>query len=539
MSGEGVSAGGLRIEILSLTDPTTLLRLADGLVADSRTLYLFSEEWLTRRDPCKAYIRARLGSFDMRVGARDCRVVEIRREDAVSFANRHHIQGDNRLNVANFGLFSGSELVGLLSLGRHSRQIAQNRVVLDRLCFKAGVQVIGGASKLMSRAVEWAREHRYDELLTFSDNRWTDGQTYQKLGFTLEKSYGSDYFYVKDGVVYSKQSQKKTAVGCPESMTEFEWAGHRGLTRVYDAGKKRWVLNLFPESHVTWKDQNSKKCAEQHKHGSFKHAHIRGYFKSEKNKASIYFGSSYELRCLFLLEADPLVATFRRCDAFKGPDRWRNPDLWVGFVTGTEEIWEIKPEALLSAPGVQDQLRDSREFAEKQKVSFRVWSEKDSQLKGEREVIEWAKAYLAEVTGDDSHVIRHKKARQQIRARYYERHIANDTVDTWCDYCSQTHTVLRLSYDRNIKRNGTYICERHGGHIAGKRPKTHLKKTNPYAAEGRKQCSRCQAVLALNLFDVRRASWDGVSAACKACISGRVPAVKSRRHAKTPNTSDS
>jgi ribosomal protein S27AE len=70
-----------------------------------------------------------------------------------------------------------------------------------------------------------------------------------------------------------------------------------------------------------------------------------------------------------------------------------------------------------------------------------------------------------------------------------------------------------------MERNGKYICERLGGHLAGQKPKDHLKKANPYAAEGKKQCSKCGGVFLIDLFDIRRASWDGRSSKCKKCAS--------------------
>lgn len=104
------------------------------------------------------------------------------------------------------------------------------------------------------------------------------------------------------------------------------------------------------------------------------------------------------------------------------------------------------------------------------------------------------------------------------RAERYKR-IKVDRVQVQCEFCQTIHSVLRQSYDKNIAKNGTYVCERYGGHLAGSLPKDHLKKTNPYAAEGRKQCSRCGKVQDIELFDVRKASWDGRSAACKGCVS--------------------
>jgi len=510
----------LRIVCWDLGNQETIDRLYKGMNVDEGSVHLFSDEWVKYQEQCRGFIRARAGLFERRLGARECALREVPKEEAVAFLKAFHIQGSNRLGIIYFGLYTGSELVGLLSLGRHSRQIAQNRIVLDRLCFRAGVQVIGGASRLLRLAESWARNQSYDEIITFSDNRWTDGSFYEQLGFRLDRNLKPDYCYVKDGKRISKQSQKKKISKCPETMTEFEWASFRGLRRIYDAGKKRWMLNLWPGIHMTRNDLSSERCAKQHQHGIFKHSHIRGYFISEKNKGSVYFGSSYELRCLFLLEADSQVSSFRRCEAFQGKDRWRNPDLWVEFVDGRSEIWEVKPEGMLPNPAVQKQIQDSESFAVSKGVGFRVWTEKDSGLGSYHKIIDWAKRYLSE-NGDSKYFEQKKELQKQRRRRRYKEKIANDKVEVWCDYCKTTHNPLRLTYERNIKRNGKYICERYGGHLAGKRPKVSLRKVNPYAAEGKKQCSICSEVKPIEDFQVRNISWDKRASHCKRCTAIR------------------
>ena len=41
----------------------------------------------------------------------------------------------------------------------------------------------------------------------------------------------------------SKQSQKKSNTGC-QNMTEHQWALEHGLARIWDCGKKRWIIDI-------------------------------------------------------------------------------------------------------------------------------------------------------------------------------------------------------------------------------------------------------------------------------------------------------
>jgi len=208
-------------------------------------LTIFSDEWEKRELQCKGHIKSILGINDTRLYARKCIVEEIDKEVGRRFFSDYHIQGKNNLGVVFFGLFHDSELIGVMSLGRHNRQV--NALVLDRLCFKHGFQITGGASKLFSKCVSWAKDRGHTEIISFSDNRWSLGKVYLALNFEMVKDYNPDYSYVdikKPNERISKQSQKKGVVNCPEGMTEYDWAHARGLARIWDCGKKRWLFNI-------------------------------------------------------------------------------------------------------------------------------------------------------------------------------------------------------------------------------------------------------------------------------------------------------
>ena len=110
-----------------------------------------------------------------------------------------------------------------------------------------------------------------------------------------------------------------------------------------------------------------------------------------------------------------------------------------------------------------------------------------------------------------------KQLNREKAKRYYHKHIATDTVEVYCEFCKENHTALRLTYDKNIKRNGRYICEKEGGHIAGSKPKLKLRKENPYAVEGKKRCNKCGNIKHLDEFSPDKTKRDGYSTRCKTC----------------------
>jgi hypothetical protein len=206
-------------------------------------LTIFDDEWKSKNEIIKSVILSKLGVFERRIHARKCRVDAISKDRMKSFCDIYHIQGGNRLSKVCFGLFHEEELVGVVDLGRHHRKKEKYSVVLTRLCFKAGVQVVGGAGKLFKACTAWCSDNGIKSIVSWSDNRYSDGAIYNKLGFKLIEELPPDYYYVNiknPKRRLSKQSQSKRNSQCPKEMTELEWANARGLSRIWDCGKARW-----------------------------------------------------------------------------------------------------------------------------------------------------------------------------------------------------------------------------------------------------------------------------------------------------------
>jgi hypothetical protein len=203
-----------------------------------RLITIFEDEWLLRESQCKNFLKATFGKNTVRLFARKCKLRILPRHVGQQFIAQHHIQGSNHLGVHFAGLYNQDELVGVMSFGRHHRNVDQ--LTLDRLCFKEDTTVVGGASRLFHFLLQTTQAKA---LVSWSDNRWSEGNVYTQLGFVKDADLGPDYSYVfkaNPQERFSKQSQKKSACGCPGGKTELEWATERGLARIWDCGKIRW-----------------------------------------------------------------------------------------------------------------------------------------------------------------------------------------------------------------------------------------------------------------------------------------------------------
>jgi hypothetical protein len=442
-------------------------------------IMIFSDEWATRRHQCENFLQSKRKSINRRVFARKCEVKTVDKETGKRFMDEHHIQGSNKLSLVFFGLFLGQELLSVMSLGRHSRQTSENKIVLDRFCVKSGTHVAGGASRLFKRCIAWASAQKYDQIISFSDNRWTRGEVYETLGFHVEKNHKPDYCYVSVADPtrrLSKQSQKKSNTKCPAGVTELEWSRRNRLERLWDRGKKRWAFELM-EGAETAKESLSRRCASQHSSGVFRHSHLRGYFAHEKFPAPVYYASSYELRCLWVLVEDDAVASVCRPEPFKDEaGQWRSADFQVTYQSGTTRIIEVKPAKRLQVEElVQLQVEMSKKFCEIHGFEFQVWTEADSGLGDEKSIIKWAKSHLDSLNGNTALDDRRKEINRKKAKKHYDRSIKKDVVVVQCNFCGTTHELLKLTYERNVKKNGRHICLRENGAIIGSKKK--LKKS--------------------------------------------------------------
>ena len=210
-----------------------------------RLITIFEDEWVNRQEQVKNFLLSVIHKPTIRLYARKCEIRDIEIGVAKYFIDTYHIQASSALTYKAFGLYSNDELIGVMSFGRHPAD--KKTIVLDRLCFKTGVSVVGGASKLFKHSIPWLKSQDLETLISWSDNRWSQGNVYIQLGFELARDGAPDYSYVDMNKRFhrvSKISQKKNNTKCPDGMTELQWANARGLHRIWDCGKKRWEFKL-------------------------------------------------------------------------------------------------------------------------------------------------------------------------------------------------------------------------------------------------------------------------------------------------------
>lgn len=210
-----------------------------------RLITIFEDEWRDKRYQVQTFLKSVLHVNKTKIYARNTEVREIDKNEARLFLKTYHIQGSSSIDVA-FGLFYENEIIGVMSGGSHHRGKNRADFILNRMAFKDDVSVIGGASKLLSKFKEYSKLKGYTRIVSWSDNRWSEGNVYKAMGFSMDGELPPDYAYVFNGKRMSKQSNTKTSLlkkGAVGS-TENEMAQSLKYHRIWDCGKKRWVLPI-------------------------------------------------------------------------------------------------------------------------------------------------------------------------------------------------------------------------------------------------------------------------------------------------------
>jgi hypothetical protein len=207
-----------------------------------RLITIFEHEWLNRKDQVKNFLISVFNKNSIRIRASKCSVLEIPKKEASKFLDENHIQGSRKQSKVAYGLYYNNELVGVITGGLHHRD--NTKFILDRLCFKTNYTVYGGSSKLLNKLIEYAKNNGFDKIISWSDNRWSNGKVYNKLGFIKENELFPDYQYVKDHKVISKQKLKLSKEEKKLNLTERELRKKQGYKRIWDCGKIKWVYHL-------------------------------------------------------------------------------------------------------------------------------------------------------------------------------------------------------------------------------------------------------------------------------------------------------
>jgi hypothetical protein len=210
--------------------------------------HVWEDDWIYKQDIIKSMILNKINLTNNKLFARKCVIKEILDNKLVKdFLVANHIQGFVGSKV-KIGLFYNEELISIMTFGNLRRSLGQKteegQWELLRFCNKVDTSVIGGASKLLSY---FLKNYIVKEIISYSDLSRSDGNMYQKLGFTLSHNSDPNYYYIIDGIRkhrFNYRKDKLVREGGDPNLTEIEIMHKKGLYRIFDCGMQKWIYRV-------------------------------------------------------------------------------------------------------------------------------------------------------------------------------------------------------------------------------------------------------------------------------------------------------
>lgn len=206
---------------------------------------IFSSFWKSNKGIVKQILINKLGLEEGKIYARRCKICIPQKNQIRSFLENNHIQGYANSSI-QYGLTYEDELVALMTFGKTRLGIGSRESGYELIRYASSKRIVGGAGKLLKH---FTRSHNPLRIISYSDNEWSNGNLYAQLGFTLEKEIPPSYWFFshkKEKLMhrFNFAKQKLIKLGYDPALTEKQITKEMGLLKVWDCGKKKWVLTL-------------------------------------------------------------------------------------------------------------------------------------------------------------------------------------------------------------------------------------------------------------------------------------------------------
>ena len=205
---------------------------------------------LLKNDIVKSMLKQRLGlNISKQVYARKCEIFEITYETKRDFLNKFHIQGNDnsRIMLGAFSKVEG-ELVAVMTFSKPSIAKGSGKQIdghweLNRFCTDSNYRVPGVAGKLLKH---FQRNFSWIYIYSFADRRWSSGNLYNTLGFTLESDVDKippNYWYMDSTNLkrlhrFTLRKTKDDPKDIPEKMLRVS----QGYNIIYDCGNLKYSI---------------------------------------------------------------------------------------------------------------------------------------------------------------------------------------------------------------------------------------------------------------------------------------------------------
>ncbi len=207
-------------------------------------LTIFEDEWKQRNAQVKRKILHLVGGSGAKIFARKTEVIELNTKQKKNFFEEHHIQGSGPGSIVYGLLHRKDEYCGDIVAAMAFIKQPDNVYALNR--YATSCTVVGGFSKLLKH---FQKNNDWTQIISFADQRWSDGGLYEQTGFILDSVINPDYYYSPDGIQrihkfnYRRKNLPKLLAHFDPALSECVNCNNNGVLRLWDCGKRRYILN--------------------------------------------------------------------------------------------------------------------------------------------------------------------------------------------------------------------------------------------------------------------------------------------------------
>lgn len=173
-----------------------------------KVIIIYEDLWFSKGEIVRGRLLASFGRKSS-IFARNCKVRKIDKSTAGNFLDANHLLG--RVN-AKFYYALTDKNVTIVAVAAFSapRPMKRGEEVLNsyewvRYASLSGMRIAGGMGKLLEHFI---RTHSPQEIMSYADKEWSDGDAYKKLGFELV-SESDPIDFIVDTKDFKRYSIKK------------------------------------------------------------------------------------------------------------------------------------------------------------------------------------------------------------------------------------------------------------------------------------------------------------------------------------------
>lgn len=160
-----------------------------------KLIHIWEDVWHQQMEIIKSRLLALLGN-SVRIHGRLTQVRRIDKSVLDDFLIANHLQASVACRY-KYGLFLKKQLVAVASFAGPRKMLRNGEPYrsyeLLRFANLRGHTVVGGLDKLLKAFI---REHNPDDLMTYADRDWSDGHSYEQLGFQRIELTPPRYFWL-------------------------------------------------------------------------------------------------------------------------------------------------------------------------------------------------------------------------------------------------------------------------------------------------------------------------------------------------------